>query len=141
MTQFQRVATCEKIRAASLRPVIRQVLEGFPCVILGCHAEHGSESIHDQVAAWVETQRSARTTSRPRQSNDHAVADSKNGAVVRKHLGEAPRPHPWAAQVNACGAQALNPYVNVSRPCFFPETRTEANGADARARPGQEDAR
>ena len=65
MTQFQLGATCEKIREASLLPVIRQLLEGLPCVILGFHADNGSEDSNDQVALVLETLRIEFTTSRP----------------------------------------------------------------------------
>ena len=133
MTQFQRVATCEKISEASLLQVIRQRLEGFPFVILGFHADNGSEDINDQVATLLETLRIEFTTSRPRQSNDHALAEAKNGAVVRKHLGPAHIPHPFAEQVTAFGTNVLNPQVNFHRPGFFQETSTDATGRSARA--------
>lgn len=70
------------------------------------------------------------TTSRPRHANDNALAESKNGAVVRKHLGSAHIPQQFAEQVNACCADVLPPYVNFHRPCFFPETRTDAKGKE-----------
>ena len=89
---------------------------------------YGSDYIHDTVALLLETWRIACTTSRPRHSNDNALAESKNGAVVRTHLGYAHIPQPFASQVNTCCAQHLNPYVNVHRPCFFPETITDAKG-------------
>ena len=130
VTQFQLVATCEKIREASLLPVIRQRLEGLPFVIRGFHADNGSEYIHDQVATLLEKLRIACTKSRSRHSNDTALAASKNGAVVRKHLGYAQIPQHGASRVNAFGADCLNPYVNFHRPCFFPETITDANGTE-----------
>jgi len=79
--QFQLVATCEKINEAYLLPVIRQLLEGFPCVILGFHADNGSEYINYKVAMLLEKLRLEFTKSRPRHSNDNALAESKNGAV------------------------------------------------------------
>ena len=130
VTQFQLVATCEKISEASLLPVIRQLLEGFPFVILGFHADNGSEYINDQVATLLEMLRIEFTKSRPRQSNDNALAEPKNGAVVRKHLGYAHIPQQFAEQVNAFCADFLNPSVNFHRPCFFPETSTDATGKE-----------
>jgi hypothetical protein len=130
VTQFQLVATCEKLSEAYLRPVIRQLVEGFPFVIRGFHADNGSEYINDQVAALWEQLRIAFTKSRPRHSTDNALAESKNGAVVRKHLGSAHSPQPFAEQVNAFCARHRNPYVNFHRPCFFPETITEAKGKE-----------
>ena len=130
VTQFQLVATCEKISEASRLPVIQQLLEGVPFVILGFHADNGSEYITYQVATWLEKLRIEFTKSRPRHSNDNALAESKNGAVVRKHLGYAHIPQQFAEQVNACCANYLNPYVNFHRPCFFPETITDAKGKE-----------
>ena len=130
VTQFQLVATCEKIREASLLPVIRQLLAGFPCVILGFHADNGSEYINYQVALLLEKLRIACTKSRPRHSNDNALAESKTGAVVRKHVGYAHIPQQFAEQVNAFCASHLNPSVNFHRPCFFPETITDAKGKE-----------
>jgi transposase InsO family protein len=138
VTQFQLVATCEKISEAYLLPVIRQLLEGFPFVILGFHADNGSEYINYQVATLLEKLRIEFTKSRPRHSNDNALAESKNGAVVRKHVGYAHIPQPFATQVNAFCANHLNPYVNFHRPCLFPETVTDAKGK-ARKRYRDED--
>ena len=130
ITQFQLVATCEKISEAYLLPVIRQLLDGFPFAILGFHADNGSEYINYQVAALLEKLRVEFTKSRPRHSNDNALAESKNGAVVRKHLGYAHIPQYCASLVNAFCSDYLNPYVNFHRPCFFPETITDAKGKE-----------
>jgi transposase InsO family protein len=130
VTQFQLVATCEKISETYLLPVIRQRLEEFPFVILGFHADNGSEYINYKVALLLEKLRIEFNKSRPRHSNDNALAESKNGAVVRKHLGYAHLPQPFAVQVNTVCAQHLNPYVNFHRPCFFPETITDAKGKE-----------
>ena len=130
VTQFQFVATCEKISEVYLLPVMRQLLEGFPFVIRGFHADNGSEYINYQVATLLEKLRIEFTKSRPRQSNDNALAESKNGAVVRKHLGYAHIPQQCAEQVNAFCTHHLNPYVNFHRPCFFPETITDAKGKE-----------
>lgn len=130
VTQFQLVATCEKISEAYLLPVIRQLLEGFPFVILGFHSDNGSEYINYQVAKMLDKLLVEFTKSRPRQSNDNALAESKNGAVVRKHLGYAHIPQHCASLVNAFCADFLNPYVNYHRPCFFPETVTDTKGKE-----------
>ena len=130
VTQMQFVATCEKISEAYLLPVIRQLLDGFPFVILGFHADNGSEYINYQVAKLLDKLLIEFTKSRPRHSNDNALAESKNGAVVRKHLGYAHIPQYCASLVNAFCAGFLNPYVNYHRPCFFPETITDAKGKE-----------
>ena len=130
VTQMQFVATCEKISEAYLLPVIRQLLDEFPFVILGFHSDNGSEYINYQVAKLLEKLRVEFTKSRPRHSNDNALAESKNAAVVRKHLGYAHIPQYCASLVNVFCAVFLNPYINFHRPCFFPETITDAKGKE-----------
>ncbi|MBW8078307.1 MAG: DDE-type integrase/transposase/recombinase [Gallionella sp.] len=130
VTQFQLVATCERISEAYLLPVIRQLLEGFPFVILGFHADNGSEYINYRVAKLLEKLRVEFTKSRPRHSNDNALAESKNASVVRKHLGYTHIPQHCASLVNTFCVNHLNPYVNFHRPCFFPETITDAKGKE-----------
>ena len=56
------------------------------------------------------------------------MVESKNGAIVRKHLGYAPIPQRYAAPVNDFCRDFLNPYVNFHRPCCFAETVTDAKG-------------
>ena len=130
VTQFQLVATCEKISEAYLLPVIRPLLDGFPFAILGLHADNGSEYINYQVAKLLEKLRIEFTKSRPQNSNDNALAESKNGAVARKHLGYAHIPQQFAEKINAFCVDFLNPYVNFHRPCFFPETVTDSKGKE-----------
>lgn len=130
VTQMQFVATCEKISEAYLLPVIRQLLDGFPFAILGFHSDNGSEYINYTVAKLLEKLRVEFTKSRPRHSNDNALAESKNASVVRKHLGYAHIPQHCASLANAFCADFLNPYVNYHRPCFFPETVTDAKGKE-----------
>ena len=130
VTQMQFVATCEKISEAYMLPVIRQLLDGFPFVILGFHADNGSEYINYRVAKLLDKLCVEFTKSRPRHSNDNALAESKNAAVVRKHLGYAHIPQHCASLVNAFCADFLNLYVNFHRPCFFPETITDAKGKE-----------
>jgi len=128
MTQWQLVATCERLSEACLMPVLEALLEGFPFAILGFHADNGSEYINYTVARLLEKLRIEFTKSRPRHSNDNALVETKNGAVVRKHLGYAHIAPRFASEVNAFCSQFLNPYVNFHRPCFFPESFTDAKG-------------
>jgi transposase InsO family protein len=112
VTQFELVATCERISEAYLLPVLEQLLEDFPFTILGFHADNGSEYINHTVAKLLKKLHIELTKSRPRTSNDNALAETKNAAIVRKHLGYAHIPQRWATQVNAFCRQFLNPYVN-----------------------------
>ena len=128
VTQWELVATCEKISEAYLLPVIETLLAGFPFRILGFHADNGSEYINHKVAKMLDKLSAEFTKSRPRHSNDNGLAETKNGAVIRKHLGYAHIPQHNATQVNAWCAGFLNPYLNDHRPCLFPESVTDAKG-------------
>ena len=97
----------------------------------GFHADNGSEYINHRVAELLDKLNIEFTKSRPRHSNDNALAETKNGAVVRKHFGYAHIPSRFAAQVNAFYPDVLNPYVNFHRPCFFPRTTIDAKGTPA----------
>jgi transposase InsO family protein len=128
VTQWELVATSEKISEAYLLPVIEALLAGFPFRILGFHADNGSEYINHKVAKMLDKLSAEFTKSRPRHSNDNGLAETKNGAVIRKHLGYAHIPQRYAAEVNAWCADHLNPYVNFHRPCLFAEDITDKKG-------------
>jgi transposase InsO family protein len=136
VTQFEGVATCERISEAFLIPVLEALLASFPFVIQGFHTDNGSEYINRDVAKLlnkllIEEQ----TKSRSRHSNDNAQAESKNGAIVRKHLGYSHIPQRFATPVNAFCRDYLNPYVNFHRPCLFAETITDAKGRQRKRYP------
>lgn len=128
VTQWELVATCEKISEAYLLPVIEALLAGFPFRILGFHADNGSEYINHKVAKILDKLAAEFTKSRPRHSNDNGLAETKNGAVIRKHLGYTHIPQRFAVEVNAWCAAYLNPYVNFHRPCLFAEDITDKKG-------------
>jgi transposase InsO family protein len=128
LTQWELVATCEKISEAYLLPVLETLLAGFPFQILGFHADNGSEYINHQVAKLLDKLRVEFTKSPPRHSNDNGLAETKNGAVVRKHLGYTHIPQRFAAAVNGFCTAHLNPYLNFHRPCLFAEEITDTSG-------------
>jgi transposase InsO family protein len=136
VTQYEAVATCEHISEAFLIPVLEELLQSFPFVIRGFHSDNGSEFINGPVVKLlnkllIEEQ----TKSRSRHSNDNAQAESKNGAIVRKHFGYSHIPQRFAALVNDFCGEHLNPYVNFHRPCLFAETITDAKGRQRKRYP------
>jgi len=128
VTQWEVVATCQKISEAYLLPVLEEMLAAFPFTILGVHSDNGSEYINHRVARLLNKLNAELTKSRPRRSTDNALAESKNGAVVRKVFGYGHIPQRFAAPINDFCRQYLNPYLNLHRPCLFAQDHTDAKG-------------
>lgn len=136
VTQYQGVASCEQISEAFLIPVLEALLQSFPFPILGFHVDNGSEYINHRVAELLNKLLIEQfTKSRPRHSNDNALVESKNGAVIRKHFGYSHIPQRYAQRVNAHCAEYLNPYLNFHRPCLFAETLTDSKGRQRKRYP------
>lgn len=119
VTQWEVVASVQTISEAHLLPVIEQMLEQFPFPILGFHADNGSEYVNHRVARMLDKLRIEFTRSRPRTSNDNALAETKNGAVVRKVFGYGHIPQRHASRFNTFCLEYLNPFLNFHRPCLF----------------------
>ena len=128
VTQFEVVYTVEKISERHLMSALEHLLSAFPFSILGFHSDNGSEYINKRVADLLRKLLIEFTKSRSRQSNDNALAESKNASVVRKLFGYSHIPQRWAPLINEFNHQHLTPYVNFHRPCCFPETKVDDKG-------------
>lgn len=128
LTQMQLVVCVERISERYLIPALDELLARFPFEILGFHCDNGSEYINHRVAAMLRKLHIEFTKCRARQSNDNALVESKNGSVVRKHLGYSHIPQRFAARVNAFTVEVLSPCLNYHRPCLFPEEHVDAKG-------------
>lgn len=128
VTQWELVASVEQISEAYLLPVIALLLEGFPFEIRGFHSDSGSEYVNHKVAELLEKLRVEFTKSRPRLPNDNALAESKNGAVVRRIMGYSHIPQKCATAINRFYTEVLNPYLNFHRPCYFAVDKVDAKG-------------
>ncbi len=130
VTQFEVVCSVEKISERYLIPILEQLLEDFPFTLLGFHSDNGSEYINKHVAKLLEKLHIEFTKSRSRQTNDNALAESKNASVVRKHFGYSHIQQHWAPLINEFNQDHLNPYINYHRPCFFPEIKIDDKGKE-----------
>ena len=130
VTQFEVVVTVERISERFMLPALQQTLAAFPFKILGFHADNGSEYINYSVAQLLEKLRIEFTKSRPRHSNDNALAESKNGSVVRKLYGYRHIPQQYAADFAELNSQHVYRYINFHRPCYFPTIITDHKGKE-----------
>ena len=129
VTQFQFVGSLERIETPCLAPVLEALLQAFPFHIRGFHADNGSEFINRKIAALLQALHIDEfTKSRPRRSNDNALVETKNGSVIRKHLGHGHIPNRYAERVDAFTQHVLSPYLNFHRPCLFPVEEVDAKG-------------
>jgi len=128
VTQTEIVVTVEGISERFLVPALEAALEQFPFVIRGFHSDNGSEFINAVVAKLLNRLMIAQTKSRSRRTNDNALVEGKNAAVVRHHFGHAHIPKTFASVINDFNQQYLNAYLFFHRSCAFAEESTDDRG-------------
>jgi len=137
VTQWEIVASVERISENHLVPVLENLLAGFPFVIRGFHSDNGSEFINKTVAKLLNKLLIRFTKCRPRHTNDNGLVESKNGSVVRKQLGYVYIPQACATAINQYHRDFLNVYINFHRPCFFSVSVIDRRGKIKKTYPYQ----
>lgn len=132
VTQWQVVACVPVISEGWLEPALYSILAQFPFQIRGFHSDNGSEFINHNVAKMLKKLVVEQTKSRPRRSNDNGLVESKNGAVIRKHMGYFHIEAAHAERVQRFYEEHLNDYLNFHRPCGQAEVKTDAKGKQQR---------
>ena len=128
VTQWQVVGATPQISEAWLIPVLEAMLDQFPFRIRGFHSDNGSEFINHTVARLLNKLLVEQTKSRPHHSNDNGLVESKNGAVIRKHMGYVHIAAEHATAIQTFYGTYFNPYLNFHRPCGQPEVVISAKG-------------
>ena len=108
--------------------MLEAILHQFPFRILGFHSDNGSEYINHKVAEMLEKLLAEFTKSRPNRSQDNALVEGKNGAVIRKLMGYGHIPSQHAEQVQKFYTAHLNGYLNYHRPCGFATVTVDGRG-------------
>lgn len=121
VTQWEVIVAVETISEAFLLEVLGIALEMFPFVIRNFHSDNGSEFINYQVAGLLNKLLISQTKSRPRHSNDNGLVETKNGSIIRKHMGYLHIPQKFAPRINTFYKKYFIPYLNFHRPCAFPK--------------------
>lgn len=119
VTQAEYVGCVEGISEYFLLPLLQELLKAFPFTIIEFHSDNGSEYINHQVARMLNKMNIEQTKSRARHSEDNALAEGKNGAIVRKYMGYTHIPKEHAGRINSFYFEHLNPYLNHHRFCGF----------------------
>lgn len=128
VTQWQVAGSTPRISEAYLKPVLEAMLRQFPFRIKGFHTDNGSEFINKTVAGLLDKLLIEQTKSRPRQSGDNGLVETKNGAVIRKHIGYGYINAGHADRINDFYREYLNPYLNYHRPCAQPDVKIDEKG-------------
>ncbi len=132
VTQWEIAAAVERISEAYLEPVLATLLAQFPFVLHGFHSDNGSEFINQTVAKLLNKLMIQQTKSRPRHSNDNGLAETKNAAIIRKHMGWGHIPAAHAERIQQFYQAYLNPYLNYHRPCAQADVEVDAKGRKRR---------
>jgi len=128
VTQWQVVGCVSRISEQFLLPVLEATLHQFPFRILGFHADNGSEFINHTVAGLLNKLLIEFTKSRSCRSQDNALVEGKNGAVIRKHIGYGHIAGQHAEALQKFYMAHLNPYLNFHRPSGFATVSLDARG-------------
>ena len=132
VTQWEIVAATARISEAWLEPVLAAMLRQFPFPIRGFHSDNGSEFINQTVAHLLNKLLIEQTKSRPRHSNDNGLVETKNGAVIRKHMGYGYIHAEHAQRIQEFYSAHLNPYLNYHRPCAQADIEVDEKGRQLR---------
>lgn len=128
VTQWQIVGCVEGISEQFLAPLLEELLQLFPFIVLEFHSDNGSEYINKVVARLLNKMNIVQTKSRSRQTNDNALAESKNGSVIRKNMGYMHIPKKHAREINLFYQNHLNPYLNFHRHSAYPTEYADERG-------------
>ena len=132
VTQWEVVGCVGKISEQFLLPVLEAMLHQFPFGILGFHSDNGSEFVNYEVAKLLKSCLIEFTRSRANRTQDNALVEGKNGAIIRKHLGYGHIPAENAEAVQKFYTAQLNPYLNFHRPCGFATVSPDTRGKSRR---------
>lgn len=130
VTQFEVSGSVERISEFYLEPMLLNLINQFPYKIINFHSDNGSEYINKVVAKLLNKLNIKQTKSRSRKSNDNALVESKNGAIIRKLMGRNHIPQEFAPAVNDFYKNHLNIYVNYHRPSGFATTYVDKRGKE-----------
>lgn len=127
-TQWQVVGCVARITEQHVLPALEAMLYQFPFRILGFHSDNGSEFVNYDVSELLQGLLIEFTRSRANRTQDNALVEGKNGAIIRKHIGYGHIGAEHAEAVHKFHTAYLNPYLNFHRPCGFATVSLDAKG-------------
>lgn len=128
VTQEEAVVTVEGISEYFLLPALENALRQFHVKIINFHSDNGSEYINKQVSSMLSKMLIEQTKGRARKTNDNALVEGKNYAVVRRQYGYAHIPKKYAKDMEEYNQKYLNPYLFFHRQCAYADDVVDERG-------------
>jgi hypothetical protein len=126
--QWEIVISVEAINEANLITTLKIALFCFPVILRNFHSDNGSEFINKNIAKMLNRLLIEQTKSRSNKTNDNALAEGKNGSVIRKHMGHWHIERRHADKINRFFLEYFNHYLNYHRPCGFATVTVNERG-------------
>ena len=117
--QWEAVVCVPTIAERFMIPALEILFAQYPFEIFNFHSDRGSESINYKVANLLSRLLIKQTKSRSRHPNDNALVETKNGSVLRKHMGWHHIDQGASDLINEYYQKYFNPYLNYHRPSLF----------------------
>lgn len=128
VTQEEIVVTVEGISEYFLLPALENALRQFHVKIINFHSDKGSEYINKRVSSMLSKMLIEQTKSRARKTNDNALVEGKNYAVVRRQYGYAHIPKKYAKDMEDFNQKYLNPHLFFHRQCAYADDLVDERG-------------
>lgn len=128
ITQWEILVSVPQICDDCMEPALLDLLEQYPFIIFNFHSDRGGETINYLIADMLQRLLIKQTKNRAYRSNDNALAETKNGSVVRKNMGWEHIHKNMVDEVNSYYKNYFNPYLNYHRPCGFPTITIDKKG-------------
>jgi hypothetical protein len=130
VTQMEYVFDVPDLTDDSIVCILEKLYKECQFKIINFHSDNGKEYINYLVAGKLQKLYIIQTKSRARKTNDNALVESKNAAIVRKTFGYnyIPASEQNLKLLNNFCVNYLNPYVNFHRPSGFATTVVDYKG-------------
>ncbi len=134
-TQWELTACVPQISERYLAPIFETILGLYPFIIIEFHSDNGSEYINKTVSSILNRLHIRQTKSRPGKSNDNALVETKNNAVIRKEMGYYFIQKGAHKLINDYYHDWLNIFLNFHRQCAYPVITVNDKGKRKRTYP------
>lgn len=126
--QWEIVFCIAQLSESCMIPALQAIFDQYPFTIFNFHSDRGRETINYQVASMLHRLMIKQTKSRSYHSNDNALAETKNGSIVRKNMGWQHINQQFVDEINNYYKNYFNVYLNFHRPCAYPTIETDEKG-------------